>query len=47
MVIVFEEKRRERGKKVSRIGCGRMWEKCIEGQKIEQRCVTMEDGELV
>ena len=28
-----------------RIGCGRRWRKCTEGQEIEQRCVTMRDGE--
>jgi hypothetical protein len=40
---VFEERS---GRKRDRIRCGRRWRRCAEDQEIEQRCVTMEDGEL-
>jgi len=33
-------------KRGGRIRCGRRWEKCTEGQEIEQRCVAMDDGKL-
>ena len=38
-------KRRGGGEK-RRIRYGRRWRRCTEGQKIEQRCVAMGDGEL-
>ena len=34
------------GKKRDRIGYGRRWRKCTEGQEIEQSCVVMGDGVL-
>ena len=35
------------GKKKRRIRYGRRWQRCTEGQKIEQRCVAMGLEELV
>ena len=32
--------------KRGRIKYGRRWRRCTEGQEIEQRCVSMGDGEL-
>ena len=34
------------GEEVGRIRYGRRWERCTEGQEIEQRYVAMGDGEL-
>jgi len=34
-------------KMVNRSRCGRRQGRCTEGQQIEQRCVAMQDGELV
>jgi hypothetical protein len=42
----WEEEKRERGEKGHRMRYGRRWRRCTEGQEIEQRCVTMGDGEL-
>jgi hypothetical protein len=36
----------ERGGKSGRIGYGKIWRRCTEGQEIEQRCVGMGDGDL-
>ena len=42
----MEEGKRGRGKREGRICYARRWERCTEGQEIEQRCVAMGDGEL-
>ena len=44
--MTWEDERRGRGEKKGRIRCGKRQGRCTEGQKIEQRCVAMGDGEM-